>query len=106
MKYIITLTACVLYLQMCIAQNYKKRSPEEKAHFYTDEMVQELSLDSATAVKVYEINLSVSRQFDSLYANRPEKNDARLGAIAIYRKRDAALRTVLSRQQFLMFDDI
>lgn len=106
MKYIITLAACVLYLQICIAQTYKKRSPEEKARFYTDEMVRELSLDSATTLKVYEINLVVSLQFDSLYAANPEKDEARMGAISIYRKRDANLRNVLSKQQFLMFDDI
>jgi hypothetical protein len=106
MKYLITIAACVLCVQHSFAQNYKKRTAEEKARYYTDEMVKELSLDSSISSKVFEINLLVSKQFDSLYATKPEKDDARQGAIAIYRKRDMALRTVLSTQQFLMFDDI
>jgi hypothetical protein len=106
MKYIITLAVSVLLLQNAFAQNYKKRTPEEKAHYYTDEMVKELSLDSLTSAKVYEINLQVSLQFDSLYATKPDKDDARFGAVAIFKRRDMELRKVLSNQQFLMFDDI
>ena len=56
--------------------------------------------------KLFEINLLVSLQFDSLYATKPDKDQARQGAISIYKKRDASLRQVLSTQQFLMFDDI
>jgi hypothetical protein len=106
MKYLIPVAAGMFCLQLTFAQQYKKRSPEEKARFYTDEMVKELNLDSLTSGKVYLINLAVSKQFDSLYASKPEKDDARKGAIAIYKKRDAELRNILSTQQFLMFDDI
>jgi len=69
-------------------------------------MVKDLQLDSSMASKVFEINLLVSLQFDSLYATKPDKDQARQGAISIYKKRDASLRQVLSTQQFLMFDDI
>lgn len=69
-------------------------------------MVKELSLDSAATTKVYEINLKVSQQFDSLYATKPDKDDARKGAFEIYKSRNTALKEVLSKQQYLMFDDI
>ncbi len=106
MKYTCILTALWLCTQSLIAQPYKKRTPEEKARFYTDEMVKDLQLDSLSAVKVFEINLLVSKQFDSLYAGEPDATQSRAGAIAIYRQRDAALRQVLSKQQFLQFDDL
>ena len=99
------------FLLICVsanlfAQNYKKRSPEKKASYYTDEIVKELNLDSSTSKKIYEINLDVSKQFDSLYATKPEKDEARKGAIFIYKKRDAAFRNVFTKTQFLMYDDI
>ena len=106
MKYTITMAALWLCMQQSVAQPYKKRTPAEKARFYTNEMVTELKLDSLTAAKVYEVNLQVSQQFDSLYAGSPDAADARAGAIAIYKRRDAALRTVLTTQQFLQFDDL
>lgn len=87
-------------------QTYKKRSPEEKARFYTDEMVKEINVTPEQEPLIFSINLQVSRQFDSLYATQPDKNTARLGAIDIYKKRDAALRKVLTTKQFLVFDDL
>lgn len=106
MQYIINSIALVLCATLCFSQNYKKKTAEQKARFYTDQMIEELQLDSTTSLKVYELNLVVSQQFDSLYATHPEKEDARKGAIAIYKKRDARLRNVLTTQQFLKFDDI
>ncbi len=106
MKYIINIIALMLCSTFCFSQNYTKRTPEEKARFYTDEMIKELNLDSTTSLKVFDINLLVSQQFDSLYATKPEKEEARKGAIAIYRNRDLQLRKVLTTPQFLMFDDI
>lgn len=88
------------------AQTYKKRSPEEKARFYTDEMVREINVTPEQELQVFSINLVVSKQFDSLYATQPDKNTARLGAIEIYKKRDMALRKVLTTKQFLLFDDL
>lgn len=106
MKYIMNIIALTLCATLSFSQNYKKKTAEQKARFYTDQMIQELQLDSATSLKVYELNLLVSQQFDSLYATNPEKDDARKGAIAIYKNRDAQLRKVLTTQQFLKFDDI
>ena len=83
MKYIISIMSLLLCAQCIFAQSYKKRTPEEKARFYTDEMVKTLELDSVTSEHVYEINLIVSKQFDSLYATRPESGEARKGAVAI-----------------------
>jgi hypothetical protein len=88
------------------AQTYKKRSPEEKARFYTDEMVREINVTPEQEPQIFSINLEVSKQFDSLYATKPDKNTARLAAIEIYKKRDMAFRKVLTTKQFLLFDDL
>jgi hypothetical protein len=87
-------------------QSFKKRSPEEKARFYTDEMVREINVTPEQEPQVFSINLDVSKQFDSLYATQPDKNTARLTAIEIYKKRDMAFRKVLTTKQFLLFDDL
>jgi hypothetical protein len=96
--------SCISYYSF--SQTYKKRSPEEKAKYYTDEMAKDVSIDSMQYAKAYLINVMVSKQFDSLYASQPDAELKRKGSIAIYRQRDAALRKVLSNQQFLKFDDL
>lgn len=88
------------------SQKYKKRTAEEKAKYYTDEMAKELSLDSITSSKVYEVNLIVSKRFDTLYAGSPDKDEVRIKAIQIYKQRDSSLKVILSKKEFLMFDDI
>lgn len=105
MKYIFITIAIVLCTPYVWAQTYTKRTPTEKAQYYTDEMVKDLQLDSSMASKVFEINLLVSLQFDFCMPPSPDKDQACQGAISIYKKRDASLRQVLSTQQFLMFDD-
>ena len=96
----------IFFTSPTLGQTYKKRSPEEKALFYTDEMVKEINVTPEQEPLIFSINLRVSQQFDSLYATQPDKNTVRLGAIEIYKKRDAALRKVLTTKQFLVFDDL
>ena len=88
------------------AQTYKKRTPEEKAKYYTEEMDKEIGLDETQKVKIFDINVVVSQQFDSLFATKPDAETKRKGSIGIYKQRDAAYRKVLTTKQFLMFDDI
>ncbi|HMN32563.1 MAG TPA: hypothetical protein PKA54_04265 [Chitinophagaceae bacterium] len=88
------------------SQKYKKRTAEEKARFYTDEMIKELSLDSATSQKVFGVNLYVSKKFDSLYATTEGSDDKRKGAVFIYKKRDSLFKEVLSKKEYLKYDDL
>ncbi|MEN9338730.1 MAG: hypothetical protein RIQ62_42 [Bacteroidota bacterium] len=88
------------------AQNYTRQTPEEKARKYTLALLQEVQLDSAQTDKVYAINVQVSKQFDSLYASRPDDLLKKKTTIQILRRRDSLYRTVFSPEQFLQYDDI
>lgn len=96
----------IMWPGLLMAQTYQRKTPEEKAQKYTREMMAEIPLNAEQEPAVYAINLWVSRQFDSLYASHPEQDALRPGMIAIFRNRDSALRTVLTNQQFLRFDDL
>ncbi len=100
------LLALTLVPFIVFSQKYKKRTAEEKARFYTDEMIKELSLDSATSQKVFDVNLVVSQKFDSLYAATEDNEDKRKGAIFIYKKRDSLFKEVLSKKEYLKYDDL
>ena len=87
-------------------QSYKKRTPEEKATFYTKQMVDDLKLDSSTTKKVYEINLVVSQQLDSAFAAHTEKEAMKKVYYTVFKKRDEEYRKVLTKRQFLEYDDL
>lgn len=104
---IINLLLIILHLSVLgYSQEYKRKTPEEKAKKYTMEMVEEIKLDKDQEEKIYEINLNVSKQFDSLYASKPEKDILKKNTIDILRARDVEFRKVLTTEQFLRFDDI
>jgi hypothetical protein len=106
MKQITLGIIAMMYCMSIHAQTYQRRSAEEKARFYTNEMATSISLDSFQVSQVYDINLQVSKRFDSLYAGKPEKDVQRQVTIDILKDRDAAYRKILSPVQFLKFDDI
>ena len=106
MKKISLLLIITFSFFMASSQNYKKRTPEDKANFYTQQMVDELKLDSATQSKVYEINLMVSKQLDSAFAAHTEKESMKRVYYTVFKNRDAEFKKVLSKTQFLMYDDI
>ncbi|MBK7764181.1 MAG: hypothetical protein IPI46_12695 [Bacteroidetes bacterium] len=103
----ISLIQVLMFCAMLVsAQTYKRKTPEEKALRYTNEMTNDVQLDSAQAAKIYLINLEVSKQFDSMYASKPEKDLQKKCTIDFLRKRDVEYRKVLTTTQFLKYDDI
>lgn len=96
----------ILFSTIASFAQHKKRSPEEKAVYYTREMASELQLDSAAIAAVYPIHLQVSRAFDSLYAANPDKESSRKVAVEIFKNRNKQLKAVLTTIQYLKFDDI
>ena len=88
------------------SQSYKKRTPEEKATYYTKQMVDDFKLDSSTTEKVYQINLIVSQQLDSAFAAHTEKEAMKRVYYTVFKKRDEAFRKVLTKRQFLEYDDL
>jgi len=104
---IISLLLIILHLSVFVfSQEYKRKTPEEKARKYTSEMASDIPLEKEQEEKVYLINLAVSAKFDSLYASKPEKELLRKCTIDILKSRDAEFRKILSTEQFLRFDDI
>jgi hypothetical protein len=91
---------------MVFSQEYKRKTPEEKAKKYTAEMAAEIHLENEQEAKIYLINVSVSTRFDSLYASKPEKDVLKKVTIELLRNRDAEFRKILTTEQFLRFDDI
>lgn len=87
------------------AQNFKQRSPEDRARYYTRQMAEQLSLDDSAIIKVYQINLDVSHRFDSLYELKDDF-ERRRGAAQIYQYRNEQYKKTLSTKQYLMFDDL
>jgi hypothetical protein len=88
------------------SQSYKKRTPDEKATYYTKQMVDDLKLDSSTTEKVYQINLIVSQQLDSAFAAHTEKEAMKRVYYTVFKKRDEEYRKVLTKRQFLEYDDL
>lgn len=105
MKHICLILVFILCGILLYAQGYKKRTPEEKARKYTDELKAVIELDSISEQKIFHVNLNVSKQFDSLYANKPEQNEMRKAYAIIFKTRDAAYKEIMTKQQFLIYDD-
>lgn len=105
MRKLILIGLCVGISIIGLGQGYKKKSPEEKARKYTDEFLAVIPLDKATEEKVFQINVTVSKQFDSLYANKPDPNEIKKAYAIIFKGRDSAFKSVLTKQQYLMYDD-
>jgi hypothetical protein len=106
MKKISLLLIIIFSISHAFAQKYKKRTPEEKATYYTNQMVEDLKLDSITTSKVYEINLVVSQQLDSAFAAHTDKDAMKKVYYTVFKQRDAEFRKVLSKTQFLQYDDL
>jgi len=102
-----SLLLVILHLSvMVFSQEYKRKTPEEKAKKYTAEMAAEIHLENEQEAQIYLINVSVSTRFDSLYASKPEKDLLKKVTIELLRNRDAEFRKILTTEQFLRFDDI
>ncbi len=104
---IVTQLLIILHLSLLsFSQEFKRKSPEEKARKYTSELAADIHLEKEQEEKVYLVNVAVSTQFDSLYASKPEKDLLKKSTIDILRKRDAEFRKIMTTEQFLRFDDI
>lgn len=106
MKKISLLLIISFSISSAFSQSYKKRTPAEKATYYTKQMVDDLKLDSATTTKVYEINLVVSQQLDSAFAAHTDKDAMKKVYYTVFKKRDEEYRKVLTKTQFLQYDDL
>lgn len=86
-------------------QGYYRKSPEEKAMRFTAEMSRVILPDSLCRSRVHEVNVWLSKSFDSLYATRPDPETKRRAYIYFFRTRDSLFRGILNREQVLRYDD-
>ncbi len=97
----------ILFCNFSFAQQkFKKKSNEEKARFYTQEMKDSLSLSEVQEPMVFDINLQVSKSIDSLYKNINDPAERKKAFREIFQTRDAAFKNVLELKQFLRYQDI
>lgn len=83
-----------------------RRTPEEKARYYSNQLKTDVALDSNQYRSVFSINLRVSQQIDSLYALPLDEQSRKRSMIPIFRERDSLFRQVLTTVQFLKYDDL
>ncbi len=93
-------TTATLYAQR------KQYSLEEKAQYYTKQMVDSLQLSTEQEKKVYTINLQVSKSIDSIYALKLESKVGKKAMVPIFKLRNEQYKEVLSTIQFLKYDDM
>ncbi|MFM2386589.1 MAG: hypothetical protein RL660_1346 [Bacteroidota bacterium] len=101
-KKLILLAFTLITVSTSFAQTSKKqRSAESRSEYFTKEIVNYLTrCDSATAKKIYEVNLVVTKQFDSLKALNLSSEDYKPAASKIYKNRDAAMKAILTPFQY------
>lgn len=90
------------------AYKYKKRTPEEKARYFTKKMVDSLTVSEAEEEALYKMNIVVSRKFDSLrtFVNTLDRRDRSAAYRSIYGYRDSCMKAILPIKEFLKFQDI
>jgi hypothetical protein len=84
------------------AQSKKtKNKLESRAQFFTKEITDYLTkVDSPQIKQLFDINLRVSVEFDSLKGLNLPSETYRPAAASIYKKRDAAVKLVLDKRQY------
>jgi hypothetical protein len=91
---------------LLLAQNYKKRTPEEKARYFTDQLKNEIFLTDSQDSLIYATNLIVSRHFDSLKEANLSQQDYRKASVQLFKYRDSCFKQILTKKQYLQFDDL
>jgi hypothetical protein len=87
---------------------YKKRTPEEKARYFTKKMTDSLTVSKPQEDSLFLMNIEISKKFDSLrtIVNDMEKKERSAAYRSIYAYRDSCMRQILPRKEFLKFLDI
>lgn len=98
----------VLFSLQVFAQNKSwDNTPIGRAKYFTMKMMQDLALDDSLENSLFEINVAVSKQFDSVKAITFSDDKLRKRSyVSIYAYRDSCLNAVLPRKKYLLFQDL
>lgn len=113
-KRIAFLSICFLFGMAfsCAAQKRSakswKRTPEEKARYFTKKMVDSLTVTETQEDSLFKMNIIVSQKFDSLnvFVDSLERRERSAAYRSIYRYRDSCMKVILPIKEFLKFQDI
>lgn len=84
----------------------QKASAEDRSNILTQKLTQELTLSNDQAMKIYQINLTATKEIDFLRENRQTKARTFKTEIkAAYDKRDAGIRALLNPTQLKDYED-
>jgi glucan biosynthesis protein len=103
LKFFLVLSAILLLAQWAAVAQSKKsfKSVESRSAYFTKEITDYVTrVDSVQAKQILDINIEVTRKFDSLKGKDLPSEEYRPAAAAIYRERDAAIKKVLSAFQY------
>lgn len=82
-----------------------KRNPDQKARYYTRELMKALQLPDSLEGSIFKVNRWVSAQIDSLYAAPLENGPRKYAMRVVFQQRDSMYKQCLSKQQYLEYDD-
>jgi hypothetical protein len=100
MKNAILFFLCFLSIQS-FAQGYKKRTVEEKAAYFTKEIVDYIpSLTDSQQSQLLLINIQVTKSFDSIKSLKLEEVDYKKAARAIFVTKGEFLKNLFTPQQY------
>ena len=88
--------------------SYRKRTPEEKARYFTKKMVDSLNVTDSEEEDLFKMNIAVTKKFDSLrtYVDKLERKERSAAYRKIYAYRDSCMKEILPIKEFLKFQDM
>ena len=104
-KVILGLCLCIYGQSSFSLWAQAKRNPDQKARYYTREMMQTLHLPDSLERPIFEVNRWVSLQIDSLYAAPLENGPRRFAMRGVFQQRDSMYRQLLPKLKYLEYDD-
>jgi len=105
MKYLYFILFFTICFNVLKAQK-RKFTNEQKAAYYTQQLVDSLNISEKQRLQAFEVNFMVSNSMDSLYKNIGDDKQRRRAMVDVFKKRDSLFRTILTNEQFLRFDDM
>ncbi|MGI9192822.1 MAG: hypothetical protein ACR2IL_11940 [Chitinophagaceae bacterium] len=99
------ISICIQSPFLLKAQQSWQQRMENKARYYTKQLMRNVKLPDSLETSVYQINLHVSMRIDSLYAGNYMEHERKPLMRKVFIERDSAYKSIMSQQQYLRYDD-
>ena len=101
----ITLIALVLLISSTITAQEKQKTPEEKATLMTQTLKEQIQFSDETEEAVYEINLKFVNDLSAVKDKDISKYKKAQELKALDQERNAALKEVLTEEEYKLYED-